>query len=171
MELDPAVLLADDNTKIASNVAQFYKRLPTNSVIRSSAMQEFYADVNMSTVTSYLDLTERSIRGSRTVNAKPLTYYLTNLGIPRDRLGLAEDYAVDWLEMLQEPSGKTNKCYFGRFKSMYSDYFKWCLKKDYSYVSPSILDRIRRDRRIWLLKGDIFLVWFRLYSHLRFLIS
>lgn len=41
---------------------------------------------------------------------------------------------------------------------MYAEYFAWCMKEKRPFVSPEILDRIRRERRIWLLKGDIFQV-------------
>lgn len=158
MKIDPDILQAADNLNIVNNVSEFYNQLPVNSTIRSSVIQQLYRNVSTEYTASSLGLTDRAVQIANQVEAKPLQYFLINLGIPRDRLGVAEDYAVEWLEALQEPSGKSNKCYVGQFKSMYSDYFKWCFKKEYAYVSPEILNRIRRDRNIWLLKGDIFQV-------------
>ncbi len=158
MQLDPQSSKAAHDQQIVKNVIAFYNDLPLTSTVRSSVQQQLFANVPSDSVAAYLDLNDRSVRGCRKVQAKPLSYFLMNLGIPRDRLGESEDFAIEWCELLQEPSGKNRKCYFGLFKSMYAEYFAWCAKEKHPFVSPEIFDRIRRDRRIWLLKGDIFQV-------------
>lgn len=160
MDLDPNVTSATSNLKVTNNVVQFYNALPPNSVVRTSALNQLFDGVATSSVCDLLSVKQRTVYRAREAESKPLEYYLTNLGIPRDRLGEAEDWAVVWLDALQEPSGKPCKCYIGLFKSMYAEYLAWCVKKKYPPVCPEILDRIRRDRRIWILKGDIFLVCF-----------
>lgn len=158
MQLDSESLVEAHNRQIVDNVVDFYHDLPANSTVRSSLVCQLFQNIPVDSVASYLGVNNSSVHRSRGVAAKPLTYYLINLGIPRDRLGESEDYAIAWCELLQEPSGKLRKCYFGLFKSMYAEYYAWCVKENHPYVSPEILQRIRRERRIWILKGDIFQV-------------
>lgn len=161
MTLDADMSPLVHNQQIVDNVIEFYRDLPANSPVRTSFLQQLFRGVPAESVAKYLDIEDRTVYKSRDQPAKPPSYYLVNLGIPRDRLGKAEDFAIEWCESLQEASGKLRKCYFGLFKSMYAEYYAWCVKEKHPYVSPEILERIRRDRRVWILKGDIFLVCFR----------
>lgn len=158
MKLDPQSLQASHNLQITNNVTKFYNELPENSVVRTSALGQLLHGVPADAAASYLGIDSRSVYRARENDVKPLCYYLVNLGLPRDRLGEAQDFAIEWCDSLQEPSGKLCKCYFGLFKSMYAEYYAWCVKEMHLHVCPEILDRIRRERRVWLLKGDIFLV-------------
>lgn len=99
--------ISDDiyNLEIARNVCRFYAELPQTSPVKASVISDFFADIPVPIVAEKLNLAECTVRQLRTVDAKPLVYYLRNLGIPRNRLGASEDYVIQWLDNLQVPSG------------------------------------------------------------------
>jgi hypothetical protein len=158
MQLESNVLSDANNAQIVNNVVACFKELPANSVVRTSLLQHLFQGVPAANVAAMLDIDRRSVFRAREAEAPSPSYYLINLGIPRDCNREAEAYATQWCDSLQIPSGKLRKCFFGLFKSMYAEYFSWCMKERHPFVCPAILERIRRERRIWILKGDIFLV-------------
>lgn len=160
MQLEPNVLSDSNNARIVNNLIACFNDIPVTSIVRSCFIQHLFRDVPADDVAGYLGIDRRSVFRARETEVQPPSYFLMNLGIPRDRNREAEQYAFQWCDSLQIPSGKLRKCYFGLFKSMYGEYFTWCVKEKHPFVCPEILERIRRDLRIWILKGDIFLVCF-----------
>lgn len=107
LELNSSDELSEDiyNLQIARNVCRFYAQLPQTSPVKASVISEFFADIPVPIVANKLNLDESVVRKLRAQDAKPLVYYLRNLGIPRNRLGASEDYVIEWLDNLQVPSG------------------------------------------------------------------
>lgn len=143
---------------VAMNVRDFYQSLPARSPVKTPVLKQFYYNVPGRAIALYLGVTEASISQALTKESKPLKYFLINLGIPRNRLGCKEIYAMEWFTVYcLVPSGKNRRCYYGTFHVMFFSYYNWCVENGYDYVSPSTLQQLRKRERIWLLKGDIFI--------------
>lgn len=145
--------------QVAVNVCKFYHELPPKSPVKTPVLKQFFADLPHHVIVAYLGVTARSgVYRQLATDSKPLVYYLINLGIPRNRLGSKEIYAMEWFTVkCIVPSGKNKRCYYGTFTVMFIDYLNWCIDNGYSYVSPDSLQHLRKREHIWLLKGDIFI--------------
>ena len=96
--------------------------------------------------------------GSIQNSPHPLSYYLRELGFPRDRLGEREAYVLQWLEdNCPFPSGRSKRYFVGTSQMMYGAYLSWTLSNNLPSVSSSTFSEIRLLEHVGLIKGDIFL--------------
>lgn len=118
----------DDNSPLSNNVREFYHSLPQNSIIKTVLIKDLYKGYTQGEIMELLGLSQARVSEALSAqNTKPLSYYLSSLGIPRNRCPLAEMYVLNWFAFAcPVPSGRNNRVFFGTAISMYFEYRMWC---------------------------------------------
>jgi len=151
----------DQLVKLQKSVANLYQSIPCNSPIRTSIMKTLFSKNDAGFIAKTLDIDGRNV--SRALSeekqdlAKPLSYYLTNIGFKRDRVKAKGPPLLKFLKECGVPSGR-NKRYFvrGTPESMYAEYKLKCIEKGDKFVGPEKFHKVRKHERVGILQGDIF---------------
>lgn len=117
----------DEDSPLAQNVKEFYESLPQSSIIKTVLIKDLYKGYTQREITELLDVTQSRVSKALNTESKPLSYYLSSIGIPRNRCPLAEMYVLNWFATAcPVPSGRSNRVFFGTPTSMYFEYRMWC---------------------------------------------
>lgn len=117
----------EDDSLLVENVKELYQSLPQSSIIKTVLIKDLYKGYTQKEIMDLLDLSRARVSEALSIETKPLSYYLSSLGIPRNRCALAEIYVLNWFSSAcPVPSGKNNRCFFGTPISMYFEYRMWC---------------------------------------------
>jgi DNA-directed RNA polymerase specialized sigma24 family protein len=123
----------DEDSLLSQNVKEFYQSLPQTSLIRTVLIKDLYKGYTQREIAELLDVTQARVSQALNTETKPLSYYLSSLGIPRNRCPLAEMYVLNWFATAcPVPSGRNNRVFFGTPTSMYFEYRMWCAQCEVS---------------------------------------
>jgi hypothetical protein len=157
IEINHEPNISEESAILSKNVVSFYQSLPKGSVIRTCVVNQLFDNIPAASISKSLDISIRRVSKARNTNSKPLSYYMSHLELPRNRLGPKEVHVLNWIMMYCiVPSGKSARCFYGTFAGMYSEYHAWTVRCEFPSVSPTTFNQLRKRERVWLLKGDIF---------------
>lgn len=145
---------------LKDNVCDFYHSLPYSSVIKSSAIITLFRDIPSKYSAKFLQIRHSGITNARNkIEQEELSYYLTAMGFPRNRLGEREDELIRWIEENALVLSGREKRYFkwkGDRDLMYAYYFKEMKEVESKPVSPQTFKDFTKKERIGTRKHDIF---------------
>lgn len=144
--------------RLVANFKQFFASLPSRSPIRSSAIKTFCTGIPSAEIPSLLPVKMRQVQYGLASPVPDLTYYLRELGFPRDKLGEKQVWALHWMELFCPfPSGRSKRYFTGTPESMYAAYLNWALSNSHPTLSPSTFASMRHLERIGIRTGDKFM--------------
>lgn len=127
---------ADPESLLSLNVKEFYDSLPKSSLIKTVLIKDLYKGYTQKEICALLDLSQSRVSVALNTETKPLSFYLSSLGIPRNRCVLAEMYVLNWFSIAcQVPSGRNRRCFVGTAVSMYFEYRTWCLQCEVRFLT------------------------------------
>lgn len=131
---------ADPESLLSLNVKEFYESLPKSSLIKTVLIKDLYKGYTQKEICALLDLSQSRVSKALNTETKALSYYLSSLGIPRNRCVLAEMYVLNWFSIAcQVPSGRNRRCFVGTAVSMYFEYRTWCLQCEVRFTCLSLV--------------------------------
>lgn len=111
------------------NVKDLYHSLPHTSLIKTVLIKDLYKGYTQAEIVDLLGLSKARVSAALSADTKPLSYYLSSLGIPRNCNVEAEMHVLNWfLIACQVPSGRNRRCFLGTAAAMYFEYRTWCLQ-------------------------------------------
>lgn len=148
----------DSSSQILANLRTFKDSIPANSPVQSSIVSTFFEDVPVEETAKILGVTKRAVYNSFQNRPPPLSYYLRELGFPRDRLNEAKIYLSTWLsENCPVRSGQRTRSYTGTKEMLWTEYALWCQRHRYPCVHSSTLNSLLKVLHIGLRPGDLFM--------------
>lgn len=116
---------------LSLNAKELYDSLPQTSLIKTVLIKDLYKGYTQKEIVELLGLSQSRVSFALATETRPLSYYLSSLGIPRNRSAEAETHVLNWfLITCQVPSGRNRRCFLGTPTAMYFEYRTWCLQSE-----------------------------------------
>ena len=146
-------LLKDSPTEVVQllkNLKTIYESLPKTTPPKTAFRNDVFENVDAGVTATILDIKRNTVTKGAKKKSEPLKYYLSQLGIKRDTIGIERrEKLAEWLSNNTIiPSGRNKRYFYGTPQNMYLKYFVWCTRQDSAPISKPIFRKLVNNQKL-----------------------